>query len=89
MTTHLPKDDKNRKLPSRTTDLHALAVLIYMYLLYRHPLRGDKVHDQDDSQRDEELMMGAKALFVEHPTDKSPAWAWTWPACRWTLALAA
>ena len=71
MTTHLSKEDKNRKLPSRTTDLHALAVLIYMYLLYRHPLRGDKVHDQDDSQRDEEMMMGANALFVEHPTDKS------------------
>ena len=71
MTTHLSKEDKNRKLPSRTTDLHALAVLIYMYLLYRHPLRGDRFDDQDDSQRDEEMMMGAKALFVEHPTDKS------------------
>lgn len=71
MTTHLPKEDSNRKLPSRTTDLHALAVLIYMYLLYRHPLRGDKIHDPDDSQQDEELMMGRNALFVEHPTDTS------------------
>ena len=71
MTAHLPTSDPTRKLPSRTTDLHALAVLIYMYLLYRHPLRGDKVHDQNDSQRDEELMMGAGALFVEHPTDRT------------------
>ncbi|WP_018604794.1 helix-hairpin-helix domain-containing protein [Uliginosibacterium gangwonense] len=71
MTSHLPKDDPQRKLPSRTTDLHALAVLIYMYLLYRHPLRGDKVHDVNDPQLDEELMMGEKALFVEHPTDAS------------------
>ena len=70
-TAHLDKNDPARKLPSRSTDLHALAVLIYMYLLYRHPLRGDKVHDADDSQRDEELMMGAAALFVEHPTDAS------------------
>lgn len=70
-TAHLSKDDPMRKLPSRTTDLHALAVLIYMYLLYRHPLRGDKIHDPDDSQRDEELSMGEKALFVEHPTDSS------------------
>lgn len=70
-TAHFSKDDPARKLPSRTTDLHALAVLIYMYLLYRHPLRGDKVHDPDDSQRDEELSMGEKALFVEHPTDYS------------------
>ena len=70
-TAHLPKDDPNRKLPSRTTDLHALAVLIYMYLLYRHPLRGDKICDPNDSQRDEELSMGSQALFIEHPTDHS------------------
>lgn len=67
---HLPKQDPNRKLPSVQTDRHALAVMIYMYLLYRHPLRGGKIHDTDP-QKDEELSMGAKALFVEHPTDKS------------------
>ena len=70
-TTHLAKDDPERKLPRRETDQHALSVLIYMYLLYRHPLRGGKVHDADDEQRDEVLSMGEKALFVEHPTDKS------------------
>lgn len=70
MTSHLKKADPNRKLPSIHTDRHALAVLIYMYLLYRHPLRGDKVHDLDP-QKDEELSMGSKALFVEHPTDAS------------------
>ena len=70
-TAHLPKDAPQRKLPSRTTDLHALAVLIYMYLLYRHPLRGDKIHDPSDSQRDEELSMGSQALFIEHPSDPS------------------
>jgi serine/threonine protein kinase len=70
-TSHLDKTDPSRKLPCRETDLHALAVLIYMYLLYRHPLRGGKVHDIDDEQRDESLSMGEKALFVEHPTDPS------------------
>lgn len=69
-TKHLDKTDPARQLPSRTTDLHALATLIYMYLLYRHPLRGGKIHDMDPA-RDEELMMGARALFVEHPTDPS------------------
>lgn len=69
MTSHLPKDDPARHLPRRETDLHALAVLIYMYLLYRHPLRGGKVHDLDDEQRDETLSMGERALFVEHPHD--------------------
>lgn len=70
-TAHLPKDHPDRKLPRRETDQHALAVLIYMYLLYRHPLRGSKVHDMTDEQRDESLMMGERALFVEHPTDSS------------------
>lgn len=69
-TKHLGKTDPNRKLPSILTDRHALAVMIYMYLLYRHPLRGGKIHDTDP-QKDEELGMGSKALFVEHPTDKS------------------
>lgn len=70
MTSHLSKNDPRRKLPSIATDRHALAVLIYMYLLYRHPLRGDKVHDPD-SQIDETLSMGAKALFIEHSDDTS------------------
>lgn len=70
-TKGLPLTDANRKLPSINTDRHALAVLIYMYLLNRHPLRGGKVHDVSDSGRDEELSMGKNALFVEHPTDKS------------------
>ena len=70
-TSHLSKDDPKRCLPKRETDQHALAVLIYMYLLYRHPLRGGKVHDLNDEQRDESLTMGERALFVEHPTDKS------------------
>jgi serine/threonine protein kinase len=51
MTNHLKKDDPQRHLPNIMTDRHALAVLIYMYLLYRHPLRGGKVHDVNDPKR--------------------------------------
>ena len=69
-TKHLPLTDKNRIVPNIRTDRHALAVMIYLYLLFRHPLRGGKVNDLD-SAKDEELSMGIKALFVEHPTDKS------------------
>ncbi|MDR1456133.1 MAG: kinase [Tannerella sp.] len=69
-TKLLPKNDPARRLPSIATDKHALAVMVYMYLLYRHPLRGGKVHDLD-SAKDEELSMGSKALFIEHPTDAS------------------
>jgi serine/threonine protein kinase len=68
-TKHLSISDINRKLPRRETDLHALAVLIYMYLLYRHPLRGGQYFGQIDETEEENLMMGSKALFVEHPTN--------------------
>jgi serine/threonine protein kinase len=70
-TKHLSITDPARKLPCIATDKHALAVMIYIYLLYRHPLRGGKVHDIDDATKDEELSMGAKAMFIEHPTDKT------------------
>lgn len=69
-TKHLPLHDADRVLPNQKTDLHALAVLIYMYLLRRHPLRGGKIWDLD-SERDEVLSMGEKAIFVEHPSDNT------------------
>lgn len=69
-TMGLPLNDPNKKLPCIDTDRHALAVLIYMYLLNRHPLRGGKVWDIDPV-KDEELSMGSKAIFIEHPTDKT------------------
>jgi serine/threonine protein kinase len=70
-TKHLTKTDPNRKLPNRLTDLHALAVLIYMYLLYRHPLRGGNYFGPMETEKEEDLLMGSKALFIEHPTDQS------------------
>lgn len=69
-TVKLPKGDPGKEVPKITTDRYALAVLIYMYLLYRHPLRGSMICDPNDPAKDEELCMGKEALFVEHPTDK-------------------
>lgn len=65
-TTHLKLDVPEKILPSILTDRHAMAVLIYQYLFFRHPLRGDKIHHADPDE-DEKLLMGEKALFVEHP----------------------
>jgi hypothetical protein len=70
-TQHLAPDDKSRALPSTATDLHALAVLIYEYLLRRHPLRGPKVNSKVSAEEDERLSMGQKALFIENPHDTS------------------
>ena len=66
-TRHLERTDPRRKLPDWRTDLHALAVLIYQLLLLRHPLRGDQIHDLDDDERQETLLMGERALFIEDP----------------------
>src|SRR5262249_53262726 len=71
-TQHLAIDNPKRKLPCNFTDLHALAVLIYEYLLRRHPLRGPKMHSQN-TEEDELLSMGSGALFIENPKDASNA----------------
>ena len=70
-TQQLPVNDPNRYLPNAATDQHALAVLIYQYLLLRHPLRGPKVHSTASAEEDERLAMGSQAMFVEHPHDPS------------------
>lgn len=58
--------------PCIETDLHALGVLIYESLLLRHPLRGRKFHSRS-AEEDERLALGERALFIEHPTDRSNA----------------
>ena len=70
----LDQPKEKRVLPSRTTDQHALAVLIYQYLFHRHPLRGRKVWDFEDDKRQESLEMGKNALFIEHPTNRENAY---------------
>lgn len=68
-TLNLSIQDKNRALPRIETDRHALSVLIYMYLLYRHPLKGGIIHPANSEDERVSLEMGSKALFAEHPTD--------------------
>ena len=69
-TKTLKVDDPKKNLPKRTTDQHALAVLIYTFLLNRHPLDGGKVWDIDP-QKDDDMRYGSNAIFIEHPTDKT------------------
>lgn len=70
-TQDLELNDPKRNLPSRLTDQYALAVLIYEYLLNRHPLRGKKVNSTVSAEEDERLSMGAKAVWIENPKDNS------------------
>jgi serine/threonine protein kinase len=66
---HLPLADPLRKHPNARTDLHALAVLVYQYLLLRHPLDGRRVPNAPSAEEQEMLSFGKEALFCEHPTD--------------------
>lgn len=71
MGTALDYDDPQRALPCIQTDLHALPVLIYEYLFFRHPLIGPKVYSTKSAEEDDFLALGEKATFIENPNDTS------------------
>lgn len=56
--------------PTVESDRHSLAVLLYQWLLFRHPLKGKLVHSPDPDL-DEALRFGKRALYCEHPYDRS------------------
>ncbi len=70
-TLHLPSRDPQRNSPNARTDLHALAVLIYQYLLRRHPLEGKRIPNATTAEEQDLLTYGKEALFCEHPTNAS------------------
>lgn len=91
-TLHLDKGAPQRKVPCQSTDRHALAVLIYMYLLCRHPLRGRQICDLEDPQLDERLSMGKCALFIENASNRANRYDEQWvkdnyPKAKWTTLL--
>ncbi len=59
--------------PSRTTDLHALAVLLFRVLLVDHPLVGKRdLRIRNAASREAtRLLFGREALFVFDPDDRS------------------
>ncbi len=70
-TTIYPFGDSRRKLPCIETDLHSMAVLIYEYLLTRHPLNGPKHIPNIPVEEEDFLLMGSEAIFIEDPNDRS------------------
>lgn len=59
--------------PSRRTDLHAVAVLLFWLLIRAHPLRGRRVTRSNFQPRPgyDRRLYGEHALFVFDPTDAS------------------
>ncbi|MCH5206039.1 MAG: hypothetical protein J1F09_03740 [Oscillospiraceae bacterium] len=70
-TLELDFNDPKRALPNVLTDLHALPVLIYEYLFFRHPLIGPKIYSANSAEEDDFLALGEKATFIENPNDTS------------------
>ncbi len=68
-TINLAFNDPNRKHPCARTDEHALAVLIYQYLLRRHPLDGKRIPTGQSAEEQEFQSYGPQALFCEDPSD--------------------
>ena len=60
------------KLPSKRTDLHSLAVLLFHIFLLSHPLKGKRLLNlqllDDDALRE---LLGTNPLFIFDPSDKS------------------
>ena len=69
------RGEAKRYTPSKETDKHALAVLIYQLLLGRHPLKGKKRFEDDDSDSRE---LGRDALFIENPLNPAARYDASW-----------
>lgn len=70
-TMELNAQDPRKALPNVLTDLHALPVLIYEYLFFRHPLIGPKIYSSESAEMDDFLGLGEMATFIENPDDTS------------------
>lgn len=68
-TKRLAASDQARSQPNAETDKHALAVMIYRYLLERHPLEGRRCFSGKSAEEEDELKFGSHALYCEHPGD--------------------
>jgi eukaryotic-like serine/threonine-protein kinase len=69
-----PEVDRMETEPSRITDLHALAILLFNILMIAHPLKGKREFsltyqswDPDGSKR----LYGSEPVFIFDPADRS------------------
>lgn len=69
-----PEIVRGEALPSTTTDLYSLAVLLFYVLMVGHPLLGRRELDfRCWDENAERQMFGVNPLFIFHPEDRSNA----------------
>lgn len=69
-----PEIVRGESLPSTTTDLYSLAVLLFYVLMVGHPLLGKRELDfRCWDENAERMMFGENPLFIFHPEDSSNA----------------
>ena len=65
-TIHLPLRNSLKKSPCAETDRYALAVMIYKYLLERHPLKGKRKILGLTAAEEDTQFFGSGAIYSEH-----------------------
>jgi DNA-binding helix-hairpin-helix protein with protein kinase domain len=67
-----PELVRGEALPSALTDLHALAVMLFIALMVSHPLRGRRellVYASGDQERGDLVLFGTEPRFIFDPDD--------------------
>jgi DNA-binding helix-hairpin-helix protein with protein kinase domain len=71
MAPEIVRDTAFRTFPSRSTDLHSLAVLLFFLLFMEHPLIGRKVDRGLWDEQHALIHFGREPVFVLAPDDES------------------
>ncbi|MDT4941471.1 MAG: hypothetical protein QOJ34_1560 [Pseudonocardiales bacterium] len=71
MAPEIVRDTTFRTFPSRSTDLHSLAVLLFFLLFMEHPLIGRKVDRGLWDEQHALIHFGREPVFVLAPDDES------------------
>jgi eukaryotic-like serine/threonine-protein kinase len=71
MAPEIVRDTTYSVVPSRRTDLHSLAVLLFVLLFMEHPLIGRRVDQGIWDEAHAQRHFGTDPLFIMSPTDSS------------------
>jgi eukaryotic-like serine/threonine-protein kinase len=67
-----PEILKGEAMPSKYTDYHSLAVYLFRFWMWHHPIEGKKADSVHCWDRDAKVkIFGLEPVFIFHPTDKS------------------